>query len=104
MLQLPTTEQFMFNYSLVSYPGFTVQHLTITRPVGATIMIDELTVPDAVFVAIGPDWEVARVQVTDGAHNLSGDAAFGVFSTGYREFDSYAYPGGLHSVDPVCGG
>jgi hypothetical protein len=39
-------------------------------------------------------WEVARVQVEDGVHQLLGATGFSVAVVGYALADSYAYMGG----------
>jgi len=51
------------------------------------------------FQAIaGTDWQVGNVPVTEGVHQVTGDAPFGLIAYGYANKVSYAYPGGLNGI------
>lgn len=94
MLQLTPTEQFLDRYVVLVPDQWTWDFLVITRPAGAGIELDGAPLDDAAFVPSAGGWEVARVQVEDGVHQLLGTAAFSVAVVGYDTADSYAYMGG----------
>ena len=96
MAQYVPVEQFLPRYVLL-VPGTWINDiLVITRPAGATILLDGAPIDDMLFRALGNgSFEVARVPVADGVHVLDGDeATFGVVVVGYDTHDSYAYVGG----------
>ena len=43
------------------------------------------------------------MPVPDGVHTLDGDMPFGVAVSGYDQYDSYSYPGGLGQavINPI---
>jgi hypothetical protein len=96
MVQLSPVEQYLPRY-VVLVPGTWINDFAvITRPAGASILIDNVEVPDASFVPVANSgFEVARVQVGDGVHLLDGGfEKFSVVIVGYDQYDSYAYLGG----------
>lgn len=97
-VQLAPVEQFLPRYVILVPDKWIYDVLTLTRPTGKEIRIDGEPVDDAVFLAVGPDYEVARVPVDDGVHVLDGDAPFSVIVTGYDDDDSYAYLGGAGTI------
>ena len=94
MLQLTPTEQFLERYVVLVPDQWTWDFLVITRPAGVAIELDGIPIGDGSFVASGGGWEVARLQVEDGVHQLIGGAGFSVAVVGYDTADSYAYMGG----------
>ena len=66
-------------------------------PTGTAVMLDGVPVAATEFVetAAGSGWSTARLSVTDGVHRLEADAAVGLTVTGYDQYVSYGYPGGL---------
>ena len=94
MLQHAGIEQFLDRYVLLVPSEWTWDFLVITRPEGAGVQVDGVAVDDAAFVPAGGGFEVARVQVEDGVHDVAGDAPIGVAVVGYDTADSYAYLGG----------
>jgi IgGFc binding protein len=94
MLQLSPTEQFLDRYVVLVPNQWTWDFLVITRPEGVEIELDGVPVADALFVPSAGGWEVARVQVEDGVHQLLGATGFSVAVVGYALADSYAYMGG----------
>lgn len=103
MLQLTPTEQFLERYVVLVPDQWTWDFLVITRPAGASIELDGLPVGDASFLPSGGGWEVARLQVEDGIHQVIGSAGFSVAVVGYDTADSYAYMGGAGTglINPV---
>jgi IgGFc binding protein/Putative metal-binding motif len=101
MTQMVPTEQFLENYTVLVPPNWIYDYVILIKPVGASIIMDGVAVPQASFISINdglnqPEWEVARITAADGVHNFDGDAPFGILVVGYDSYDSYAYPGGLN--------
>lgn len=94
MLQLTPTEQFLERYVVLVPDQWTWDFLVITRPAGIEVELDGAAIDDALFVASAGGFEVARIQVEDGVHQLLGTAGFSVAVVGYDTADSYAYMGG----------
>lgn len=103
MVQAIPTEQYLSHY-VVLVPGTWINDFVVLiRKAGEPIMIDG-TAPTATWNAIGTTgWETAVVSVADGVHVLDGGAPFGVAVSGYDQYDSYSYPGGLNQtvINPV---
>jgi len=96
MVQISPIEQFLPRY-VVLVPGTWIYDFAvITRVEGATILLDDLPISDAMFVPVADSgYEVARIPIPDGIHVLDGDnSPFSVIIIGYDTFDSYAYLGG----------
>lgn len=94
MLQLSPTEQFLDRYVVLVPDQWTWDFLVITRPNGVSIELDGVMIDDVMFTDGGAGWEVARVQVEDGVHQILGASGFSVAVVGYDLADSYAYMGG----------
>ena len=93
-LQLVPTEQFLDRYVVLTPSEWEWDFLVVTRQAGVDIDLDGAAIDDAAFVASAGGWEVARVPVEDGVHQLVGSAPFSVAVVGYALADSYAYMGG----------
>ena len=101
MSQAVPVEQYRPNYVVLVPPNWINDYLVVTKPADANVTLDGNMIAENQFTAVGPqndptDWEVARISVSDGVHNLSGDADFSVTVVGFDSYDSYAYPGGLN--------
>ncbi len=108
MTQAVPVEQLRSEYVVFVGDAWPSDLVTVTRPVGSTVAIDGVDLSAASFVAIDdglttPEWEVARVPIADGRHEISGSHRFGVTVAGYSGLDSYAFPGGMNllDLDPV---
>ncbi len=94
MVLLSPIEQYLSRY-VVLVPGvWPVDVATITRRVGTSVTLGGVAVPDASFVPVGLEYEVARVPIPDGVHLLESDEPFMVGITGTHQTGSYAYLGG----------
>ncbi len=97
------TEQFLSSY-VVLVPGTWINDYGVfIRHTGETVTVDGAA-PTATWNAIGATgWETAVVPLADGVHVLTGSAPFGVAVSGYDQYDSYSYPGGLNQtlINPV---
>jgi hypothetical protein len=96
MIQIPAVEQFLPRYVVLVPRTWIHDALILTRAAGASVSVDGVLVSDAEFDPVGDgSWEVARVPVVDGVHELDGDGEpFGVVVVGWDQYDSYAYVGG----------
>jgi hypothetical protein len=71
-----------------------VDYVSIVTEAGTAITLDGA--PVAGFVPIpGTRYECVRVAVADGLHVVEGSLPFEIFTHGYDDYDSYAYPGGV---------
>ena len=100
---MPGASQLLEAYVVSTVSGNVINHLTITRQIGSgDIDLDGAPIGAGTFSAINADWEVARVQVTEGSHVLTSDDAFAVVVSGYNQANSYAYLGGGQARALVC--
>ena len=95
MVALAPFEQFLPRYVVLVPDQWDNDVLVVTKPVGADVSVDGVTIPQNDFLGFGGgDWEAARYPVSDGVHQLEGDEPFSVVVVGYDGADSYAYLGG----------
>jgi hypothetical protein len=94
MIQLAPVEQFLPIYVVLVPSGWANDYLVLTRKAGEEVELDGAPVDDDLFVAVPGGFEVARVSVEDGVHQLLGDGEFAVEVIGFESTDSYAYLGG----------
>jgi hypothetical protein len=94
MVQLSPVEQFLPRYVVLVPNQWDVDMLVVTREAGEEVLLDGVAIPDLDFIPVGTDYEVARVVVQDGVHQLSSDSGFSVVVVGFDGADSYAYLGG----------
>jgi hypothetical protein len=94
MLQLGPVEQFLERYVLLVPSEWSWDFLVISRPAGVGVEVDGVAIDDNVFFDAGGGFEVGRVPVDDGVHEVIGSAPISVAVVGYDTADSYAYLGG----------
>ncbi len=106
MVQLGAVEQFLDRYVLLVPSQWTWDFLVVTRPEGAGVELDGAAIDDGLFVSAGGGFEVARVPVDDGVHEVDANAPIAVEVVGYDTADSYAYlaGGGTGVINPVPAG
>jgi hypothetical protein len=93
MYQMVPTEQFLSSYAFVTGTNYNQHYAQIIRPSGgADVTIDGNVVGG--YTQIGA-YQVANVQVSEGAHFATSAEPFGITQVGYTPVTSYAYPGGL---------
>jgi hypothetical protein len=95
MVQLGPVEQFLDRYVVLVPSKWDNDYLVITRPEGATVTVDGNDVDDVQFGPAGAGYEVGRIFIADGVHELHGSHPFAVEVVGYDYADSYAYLGGI---------
>jgi hypothetical protein len=95
ILAVPTA-QFRDNYTIMVPKNYQENFVTITRPAGATIMVDAAPVADGQFQAVGSGaYEATYLKLAEGVHYFESDQKFGLSAYGWSSVVSYGYPGGL---------
>jgi hypothetical protein len=98
MLAMPPVDQFQFSYIFLTPGTYPFDFINLVAPVGTAITLDgnPLTSTCTPIGAIGGVTFCAIVhQVADGVHRISGDKKFGLVVSGFGDFASYAYLGGV---------
>jgi hypothetical protein len=99
MVWVVPTEQLLPRHVILAPQYWDYQYLVITRPAGAQVLLDDEPVADGEFQAIADSgFEVARVEVDNDIHVVrSAEEAhgLGVIVVGWKQWDSYAYLGGM---------
>jgi hypothetical protein len=93
MVQSVPTEQFLSAYAFVTGSGYDLHYVQVIRPSGgADVFVDGELVGG--YYGVG-NYEVADVEIDEGAHFASSEQPFAIIQVGYTEATSYAYPGGM---------
>ncbi|MCA9683660.1 MAG: IgGFc-binding protein, partial [Myxococcales bacterium] len=93
MYQMVPTEQFLDTYAFVTGTNYDPHYVQVIRPAGGSnVTVDGNVVGN--YMAVGT-FEVANVQISEGAHFATSNQPFGIVNIGYTPVTSYAYPGGL---------
>jgi hypothetical protein len=95
---VPPVEQYLSRYVVLAPSTWENDFLLVSRPSAATILVDDVPVPDGEFSPVeGATFETAQIEVDDGVHvvHCADDCEFGLLVAGYDTFDSYAYIGGM---------
>jgi hypothetical protein len=111
-LLIPAAEQFRKDYVFLVPKTFDYDHIVVTRPVGAMVMLDGLPLDVQEFsnCVIGPigtvagtDYEQITCPAADGHHTVSADEPFGLSVFGYYNVGSYAFVGGsdVKIINPI---
>jgi hypothetical protein len=107
MVYTSPVEQFLPRY-VVLVPGTWIEDaLVVTRVAGSEVLLDGTPIPSASFLQVANSgYEVARIPVADGIHNLEStnpDNGLAVVVVGWDLWDSYAYAGGMGMgvINPV---
>ncbi|MGM0558260.1 MAG: IgGFc-binding protein [Myxococcota bacterium] len=90
------THQFRSEYVVVTPEGYRDDYVSVVAPSDATVSVDGAPISGMRNPIDGTNWVVTWVPVEPGAHRVSSDVPFGLYSYGYACFISYAYPGGLN--------
>ncbi|MCB9591640.1 MAG: IgGFc-binding protein [Sandaracinaceae bacterium] len=96
------TEQFRTQYSFLAPTTYTRSYVNVTAPSGATVTLDGSPVTGFMPVG-GTGYSVARIMISGGQHNITGDQPFGIVVYGFGSYTSYMYPGGLdfEEINPL---
>ena len=102
-VQAVPAEQYLKQYVILVPNTWQTDYVVLTRQQGATVDIDGNPVTTG-WTPVGTSgYEVARVGVADGVHEIHGSQPLGVIVVGWDAYDSYAYPGGLNQalINPI---
>jgi hypothetical protein len=100
LISIAPTEQFRKDYVFLSPNKYQDDFINIVAPDGASVTLDNVTVPAGNFEAIGSTgFRVARLKVNDGVHRLNATLPVGVVAYGYDRDVSYGYTAGLNLSD-----
>lgn len=89
-------DQYRDEYIILTPQKYTQDFVTVIRPAGAQIMVDDQLIPDGSFAAFGSGkWERAYLPVKPGVHLFKSTVKFGLSAYGWSGAVSYGYPGGL---------
>jgi hypothetical protein len=94
---LPARDQLQDSYVFLTPPTFEQNWVTVIRPVGTVITLDNATVGQPakpVGTAGGISYESVQIPLFEGAHHISGDRPFQITVMGFGSQISYAFPGG----------
>ena len=95
ILAIPV-ERFRATYPIMVPPKYAKNYVTVVRTPGTPIQRDGAPVSASAFTPIaGGVWEIAWLELAEGFHTITGDAAFGLSAYGYNSAASYGYPGGM---------
>ena len=98
MYQMIPVEQYLNRYVFVTGVNYKYNYVQIIRKTGnADVELDGN--PVSGYESVG-EFEVATVQISEGAHNATSTQPFGIIQVGYSDgamsnWSSYAFPGGM---------
>jgi len=106
MMGMPPVDQFQFDYLFLIPTSFTSNFINVVAPVGTVFTFDgsPLTytcTPVGVLNAI--TYCTFHISVTPGSHRISANNQFGLVISGFGNFASYGYLGGV-GLQPINAG
>jgi hypothetical protein len=103
MVTVPPMRFYTRDHMICTGPSAFSTHwvnLVVPGAAAGSITLDGQAVPAAAFTPIGATgFSSARIQVTPGAHALSGAQPFGVIVYGFGPYEGYGWPGGMYFGD-----
>jgi hypothetical protein len=94
LTQVPPIEQYRREYYFLAPDTYDESWLVVSAPDAARVQLDE-RVLDAWKSVPGTGMKTCRAKISGGAHQVTGDQAFGIQVEGFGSYTSYMYPGGL---------
>lgn len=103
MIQAIPTAQYLQSYVILVPGTWVYDFLVLTRKTGASVLVDGVAVTTGWTPVGASGYEATRYPVPDGVHVVDGSEPFGVSVSGYDDYDSYSYPGGLNQtvINPI---
>lgn len=96
----PPIDQYRRDYLFNVPTSWTKNFVVIAAPVGAKVTIDGSEPSGCVVSSAGTiggkPWESRRCEIAEGAHRMTGDAAFGIVAYGYGSRGAYSFVGGAN--------
>jgi hypothetical protein len=90
--------QYRKDYPILVPTAYAQNRINVVREADSPIYVDGQPVSAGFQGVPGTGWQVGNVPVTEGVHQITGDAPFGLIAYGYANKVSYAYPGGLNGI------
>ena len=106
LLAMPPVDQFQFAYLFLVPNTFAFDFINVVAPVGTAFTLDGVPISPACHPAgtLGAtSYCTFALRVADGVHNISADKQFGLSVSGFDNFASYAYLGGV-GLQPINAG
>jgi IgGFc binding protein len=103
MILAVPVEQYLGEYVVLVPKTWAYDYFVLVRTEGSVVTLDGTDVDDGWTHVGHSKFEVARIPVTDGVHELAASLPLGVIVVGYDSADSYGYPGGLDQqrISPI---
>jgi hypothetical protein len=99
MIMAVSSTQYRPNYVFAVPKDYAEDYVTVIRPVGSPVYLDDVALADGQFSQVGSgEFEIGYFEVGDGPHEIHGDASFGLYQYGFDGPASYGNPGGLNLI------
>ncbi|MFH1530387.1 MAG: IgGFc-binding protein [Pseudomonadota bacterium] len=99
MVMAVSETQYRTPYAFAVPEDYSKDWITVVRPAGAEITLDQVALPDGPFAPIASSgYEVGYFEVQDGPHYIEGEEPFGMYQFGFDGPSSYGHPGGLNLI------
>ena len=99
LIMAVSSTQYRPNYVFAVPKDYDEDYITVIRPVGVPVFLDEVALSAGEFTPVGSGtFEVGYFAVDDGPHEIHGDASFGLYQYGFDGPASYGNPGGLNLI------
>jgi hypothetical protein len=99
MIMAVSSTQYRPNYVFAVPKDYAEDYVTVIRPVGTPVLLDEVPLSAGEFQPVGSgQFEIGYFEVGDGPHEIHGDASFGLYQYGFDGPASYGNPGGLNLI------
>lgn len=106
---IPPVEQYQFDYVLYTPNTFANNFIHVMAPAGMDLTVDGTTQTidcsnNVAGTIDGVAYCCLPLEIEAGVHEVEGSEAFGVYSTGFDDFASYAYTGGtgVQAISSGC--
>lgn len=97
LIMAVSSSQYRYNYVFAVPKDYDEDYITVVRPVGVPVFLDEAPLAAGQFTPVGSGtFEVGYFEVGDGPHEIHGDGPFGLYQYGFDGPASYGNPGGLN--------
>ncbi len=87
-------DQYLMSYVFLVPSAYAENYINVVAPVGSVVKLDNTAITPAQFTLFAPGWQVARLAVPVGSHQLVADEKVGLVVYGWADYVSYGYPGG----------
>ena len=89
-------EQYRTDYTVLVPEGYTENWVTVIRPIGVDITVDQTPLMLSFSSFADGQWEMGYLQLEPGVHVFQSSQPFGLIAYGWDQAVSYGYPAGLN--------